>query len=415
MSSIPRIMAPVRVLHVVARMNRGGVETWLMQVLRNVDPARVRMDFLVTRGEAGHYDDEIRALGSAVIACDAPSRPDRFARRFLSILRDRGPYDVVHSHLHHFSGFVLALARLAGVPIRAAHSHLDTRDMDRGGGLRRRAYVSAMGAALRRYATCGFAVSAPAAEALFGVRWRDDARWGVARCGLDFGAFRAGPDETSARAELGVPADALVLGHVGRFDPQKNHALLVRIAAAAIQRDPRAFLVLVGDGPLRATIEDDARRLGIRDRVVFAGVRSDVPRLLRSFDCFVLPSVREGLPLVGLEAQGCGVPIVLSDTITRELVVIPELFTWRSPADPPESWAQAALSAAHGVRPAVAEAVAALERSEFSISRSVASLLAAYGGPAGLPARGAALASAGEERARRQGRGPGAAQREQRP
>lgn len=404
-------MAPVRVLHVVARMNRGGVETWLMQVLRTLDATRVRMDFLVTRGEPGHYDDEIRALGSAVIPCDASSTPDRFPRRFLSILRDRGPYDVVHSHVHHFSGAVLALARVGGVPTRVAHSHLDTREMDRSGGLGRRLYLRVMGSALRRYATSGLAVSASAAEALFGPGWREDDRWRIARCGLDFAPFRRPVDVTSVRAELGVPSDALLLGHVGRFDPQKNHELLIRIAAAACRRDPRAFLLLVGDGPLRGAIEADAVRLGIRGRVVFAGVRPDIPRLLRAVDCFVLPSVREGLPLAALEAQASGLPIVLSDCITHELVVIPELFAWRSLGDPPESWAEAVLGRARGgARVDVEEAVTAMERSEFSVSRSLASLLAAYGavshggtGPASRPP------PTGEGR-RRRDRAPGAAE-----
>jgi glycosyltransferase involved in cell wall biosynthesis len=371
----------VRVLHVVARMDRGGVETWLMQVLRNLDPARVRMHFLVTRAEPGHYDAEIEALASAVIPCASPSNPFLFARRFLAVLRERGPYDVVHSHVHRFSGFVLALARRGGVPVRIAHSHLDTRRLDAQAGLVRRLYLAVMGAALRRYATDGLAVSEAAAAALFGPRWRNDPRWEVARCGLDFSAFREPADVSSMRAELGVPRDALVLGHVGRFDAQKNHAFLLKVAAAVFRREPRARLVLIGDGPLRGPIEADAARLGVRERVVFAGIRADVPRVLRSFDVLLFPSIREGLPLVGLEAQAAGLPIVLSDTITPELVVIPELFSWRSTEEPAESWAEAVWSAARSRACGVA-AVAALERSEFSLPRSLSGLLEVYERPA---------------------------------
>jgi glycosyltransferase involved in cell wall biosynthesis len=373
-----RVMASIRVLHVVARMNPGGVEAWLMHMLRNADPARARMDFLVTLREPGGYDAEIAARGSAVIGCESPRNPALFARRFLRVLRERGPYDVLHSHVHHFSGFVLAVARHAGVPVRIAHSHLDTHDLDAEAGLARRTYLALMRAALRRYATHGLAVSESAAAALFGARWRDDARWDVARCGLDFSGFRGEDERSSVRAELGLPSDALVLGHVGRFDPQKNHHFLVEIAAAAFRREPRARLVLVGDGPLRASVEADSRRLGIRERVVFAGIRSDVPRILRSLDAFVFPSLREGLPLVGLEAQAAGVPLVLSDSITRELVVIPELFTWVSVDEPAESWAAAALSAASGTRPQGMDPVAALEASEFSLSRSMSRLLQVY-------------------------------------
>lgn len=370
-------MRPVRVLHVVAQMNRGGIETWLMQVLRNVDPKRVRMEFLTTRAAPGHYDDEIGALGSAVVTCESPSSPALFAERFLAVLARRGPYDVVHSHIHHFSGFVLALARVGAVPIRVAHSHLDTQQMDAEADLRRRVYLVSMTAALRAFSTHGLAVSAPAAEALFGPKWRGDPRWEIARCGLDFRAFRAPTDVAAVRAELGIPPDAVVLGHVGRFETQKNHELLLRIAAAAIRREPRAFLVLVGDGPLRERVDAAATRLGVRDRVVFAKVRADVARVLRAFDVFVLPSLREGLPLVALEAQAAGLAIVLSDCITREVVVVPELFTWRSLADSPDAWAEAALSAALQGRPVI-DTVAALDQSEFSLSRSISSLLDVY-------------------------------------
>jgi len=377
---VVRAVTALRVLHVVAQMNRGGVETWLMQVLRNLDPASVRMDFLVTLAEPGDYDAEIRARGSGMIPCELRGGAARFAWRFLAVLRERGPFHVVHSHEHHFSGFILALARRAGVPIRIAHGHTDTRDLDATAGPRRRLYLALMRAALRRFATHGFAVSAPAAAALFGPRWEDDARWEVARCGIDFGAFRGPADRAEVRRDLGVPASALVLGHVGRFDPLKNHALLLRIAAETLRRDSRTVLVLVGDGPLRAAVESDATRLGLRERVVFAGSRPDVPRLLPGFDVFVFPSIREGLPLVVLEAQAAGLPIVLSDGITREVVVIPELFAARSPADAPEAWAETVLSSVTRRVP-VEDAVAAMERSEFSLSRTLAPLLEVYGSP----------------------------------
>lgn len=350
-----------------------------MQVLRNVDPLRARMELLALDPEPGAYDAEIRALGSAVLHCGSTSAPLALARGLLTLLRERGPYDVVHSHVHHFSGVVLALARRAGVPVRIAHSHLDTQRLDREAGIRRRLYLAAMTAAVRRYATHGLAASTLAAEALFGAGWREDARWEIARYGLDFGAFRAPADVASVRAELGLGQDAIVLGHVGRFDPQKNHAFLVRIAAEALRRERRARVVLVGDGPLRPAVELETVRLGIRERVHFAGVRPDVPRVLRAFDAFVLPSHCEGLPLVGLEAQAAGLPIVLSDAITRELVVIPELITWRSLSDPPESWAEAALAAARGrAGPGRVEAVEALERSEFSLARTMSGLLDVY-------------------------------------
>ena len=371
------MVSPIRVLQVVARMHRGGVETWLMQVLRHIDRSRFLMDFVVTQPEPADYDEEVLALGSRIWPCPLRPDPTQFMRQFRAVLDVHGPYRVVHSHLHHFSGFVLGLARHAGVPVRLAHSHLDTASEDASAGVVRRAYLGLMRVALRRYATGGMGVTASAATALFGEDWRSDGRWRVARCGLDFGAFRAGADLGALRAELGLTPDAIVLGHVGRFDPQKNHAYLLRVAEAAFARDPLARLVLVGTGPLRGEVEAEAERLGIRDRVLFTGVRADVARLLRVFDVFVLPSIREGLPLVGLEAQAAGLPIVLSEGGTREVVVLPELFTWRSIANPPAEWAEAALRAARQRIP-LRDAVEALDRSEFSLSRALPALLDVY-------------------------------------
>jgi len=379
------IVAPIRVLQVVARMHRGGVETWLMQVLRHLDRSLVQMDFVITQPGPADYDEEIRTLGSSIWPC--PLRPDllRFTRELRTVLSVKGPYRVVHSHLHHFSGFVLGLARHAGVPVRLAHSHLDSASEDASAGVARRAYLGLMKAAVRRYATGGLSVSAAAATALFGEDWRADERWRIARCGLDFKAFRDGADLGTLRAELGLARDAIVLGHIGRFDPQKNHAYLLRIAEAAFAKEPRARLVMVGTGPLRAGIEDLAGHLGIRDRVVFAGVRADVARLLRAFDVFVLPSIREGLPLVGLEAQAAGLPIVLSEEVTREVVVLPELFTWQSiTTGSPAEWADAALRAARQRVP-LRVAVEALDESEFSLSRALPALLDVYAAASDSP------------------------------
>jgi glycosyltransferase involved in cell wall biosynthesis len=381
-------MAPVRVLHVVGRMDRGGVETWLVQLLRAVDPDRVRMEFLSSSAEPAHYQGEIASLGSAIIPCERPTAPPRYVRRFQRVLRARGPYHVVHSHLHHFSGLVLAVAARERVPVRIAHSHLDTLRVDAAAGLPRRLYLRAMRAAIRRHATHGLAASEPAAEALFGERWREDGRWTIARYGLDLTPFQAPVDVAAVRASLGVSAGALVVGHVGRFDPQKNHSLLVRIADEVIRREPRAAFVLVGTGPLRPTVEAEVERRGLSGRVIFAGVRSDVPRLLRAFDALLFPSLHEGLPLVGLEAQAAGLPAVLSDSITRELAVLPELLTWRSLADPVQAWAESVLAAARSAnRPR--DPVGALERSEFSLARSLATLLHVYGLPPARVARSA--------------------------
>ena len=130
---------------------------------------------------------------------------------------------------------------------------------------------------------------------------------------------------------------------------------------------------------MRASTEAESARLGVRERILFAGVRSDVPRLLCSFDVFLFPSLHEGLPLAGLEAQAAALPVVASDAVTRELAIVPSLFTWRSLSEPPDAWAESVIAAQH-LRPASnTEALRALECSAFSVHRSLQTLESAYG------------------------------------
>src|SRR5215831_6975231 len=114
---------PLRILQVVGSMNYGGVETWLMHVLRNIDRERYQMDFLVHTNRESSYDRELLSLGSQLHYCRSPRNPLQYAINFHRILKQSGPYDIVHSHVHLFSGYVVALARINGVPVRIAHSH----------------------------------------------------------------------------------------------------------------------------------------------------------------------------------------------------------------------------------------------------------------------------------------------------
>ena len=369
---------PIRVLHVVGGMNRGGVETWLMHVLRNRDPHRLRLDFLANTDQPSAYDDEIRDRGGRIFTCPGPHRLWKYARAFRRLLAEHGPFDVLHSHVHHFSGALIRLARSAGVPIRVAHGHTDTRSEDAGAGLLRRGYLGLMRRLLSHHATHRLAASREAAHALFGMEAPENS-WQTFYCGVDLTPFRQGPDRAGVRAELGFAEDAFIVGHVGRFVEVKNHKFLLDVLAEVSLREPRARMLLVGDGPLRAEIEGRAGRLGLAGRVRFLGARPDVPRLMGAMDVFVLPSRFEGLPLVGMEVQAADVPLVLSDTITSELDVVPGLIDRLSLSDPAATWAEHALALGRRVRSITrADAWARLESSPFNILHGVEALTSLY-------------------------------------
>lgn len=367
---------PVRILQVVGGLYRGGIETWLMHILRHIDREQYRMDFMVHTSEACAYDEEVRALGSQIYPCLGKRRPWVYAQNFRRILREHGPYDVIHSHVHHYSGYVLRLAQEAGVPVRIAHSHSSQSSVtvsDEQANVLRKLYLVMMKRWIRQHATYGLAASRKAAEALFGAEWDAVLNRKIFYYTIDLAPFRQPLDPAAVRAELGIPADAFVVGHVGTFTPVKNHSFLLEVAAELAKIEPKMRLVLVGDGYLRPSIEEQACKMGLAEQVLFTGLRSDVPRLMRgAMDVFVMPSLYEGLPIAGVEAQSAGIPAVLSDTITNEVDLIPELVRHISLAQPASNWAQAILQATNG-QPAISRQAALhiVEQSPFNIQTSV--------------------------------------------
>jgi len=372
----------LRILHVLAGMNRAGVETWLMHVLRHIDRNRFQMDFLVHDPHRGDYEDEIVALGSRVLRCLQPRRPWTFAANFRRVLHEAGPYDVVHSHVHHFSGFVLRLARAGGVRARIAHSHSDTSSLDARGSLPRQAYLRICRHWIRRHATAKLACSQEAAGALFGRGWANDPRVQILHCGLDMTPFSAPAARAAVRAELGIPDGAFVLGHVGRFCAAKNHSFLLEVAARVAQRHPAAFVLLVGEGTLETSLREKANRLGLSGRVIFAGSRGDVPRLmLGGMDIFLFPSLFEGLGLAAVEAQAAGLRCVFSSVVPQEADVVLPLVQRLPLTASVDTWAAAIL--AHCGRSAAMDqrtALAAVQQSPFSIQCSLRRLESTYAG-----------------------------------
>ncbi|WP_341736432.1 glycosyltransferase [Microcoleus sp. CAWBG640] len=310
----------IRILHAVGGMNRAGTETWLMHILRNIDRDLFQMDFLVHTDQPSAYDEEIRALGCQIIPCLDRSKPWLYSRNLKRILREYGPYDIIHSHVHHFSGYILWLAKQVGVPIRIAHSHNDTSEVDAHASFLRRLYTTLMKGFIQGSATAGLAASRVSAVALFGDDWENNTRWQVLYCGIDLTPFKTPVDGLALRRELGIPEDAFVIGHVGRFEEQKNHLFILEIAAIVAQKEPGMRLLLIGDGILRPMIEEKVKQMSLTPCIIFAGLRSDVPQLMQSvMNIFLLPSIHEGLPVVGIEAQAAGLPFVLSDVVTEEL------------------------------------------------------------------------------------------------
>lgn len=354
--------APIRILHVLGQLNPGGVENWLRDVLRRLDRAAFRSDVLVHAASPGAYDDEVKGQGARLFSCPHPQTPS-YRRRFRDLLARHGPFDVVHSHVHHFSGVVCRLAYQLGVPGRIVHSHTANTVGTR--RLARRAYEWVMCRRIADYATFGLATSGAADRALFrGAAARVPRK--ILPCGIDLRPFEPETDRSEVRRELGLPPHSFVVGHVGRFVPEKNHAFLLRVAAELAARRPETRLVLVGDGPLRGATEREATRL-IPGRAHFLGRQADVPRLLGAMDAFVFPSRVEGLGLALVEAQAAGVPCVAAESVPAEAVAIGRLVRRLPLSEPPAAWADVLLHLADAPRLARREALDAIGRGPLSL------------------------------------------------
>jgi glycosyltransferase involved in cell wall biosynthesis len=229
-------------------------------------------------------------------------------------------------------------------------------------------------------ATRRVACSDLAGDDLFRPGWKESSDASVLYYSIDLGPFRAPASRRDIRGALGVDAGAFVIGHVGRFDVQKNHRFLLEVTQALVRLRPDTLLLLVGDGPLRPEIESAVKALGLERHVRLAGIRGDVPAILTgALDALVFPSLHEGLPVVGLEAQAAGVPLIMSDAISTEVIASPRLVRTMSLSRSPLEWAEAIVEHHAQVHQNPGPRLGGLENGPFDIACSLRKLEDIYG------------------------------------
>ena len=330
-------MAPIRILQVMPAMDAGGMETFVMNVYRAIDRDKVQFDFLYHYDKPCFYDYEIQALGGRITKLTV--RQDNNLPGYLAALdrffAQHPEYRILHGHYSGFGMFYNAAARRRGVPVRVGHSHNTAYEPNLVGRLDK-----LMSARFNKDLTDRFACSRKAGEMLFGK-----SPFTVLPNGVDTAVFSAFDPERRAalREHLGVGENELLLGHVGRFTAQKNHAGLLRIFAALLPKCPNARLLLLGAGALEQDMRALAAELGVAGRVIFAGVRTNVQAFYAAMDAFLLPSLFEGLPVVLVEAQTAGLPCFVSDTVDAGAAFAPNVRFL--PPDAPDAWAQAIANA----------------------------------------------------------------------
>lgn len=300
---------PNRVLQVVTHMNRGGLETMLMNYYRNIDRNEVQFDFLTHRPEDGDYGNEIKQLGGKIYHLPRLNPWSPAYHKALSNFFDEHPeYKVIHVHQDCMSGIILKEAKLHGIPVRIAHSHSSNQDKNIKYPIKlfyKRKIIE--------YATQLSSCGQQAGIWMFG-----GAPFQILNNAIDAQKYAYNNEvRTQIRRHFNIKNDELLVGHVGRFSKPKNHEFLIDIFQKVQEKNP-AKLLLVGNGTLYGKIQDKVSRLGLNDKVIFAGLRSDIPDLLQAMDVFLFPSLYEGLPMVLVEAQAAGLPCVISDSIPND-------------------------------------------------------------------------------------------------
>ncbi len=303
---------PKRVLQVVPNMQQGGLENYVMNLYRNTDRDLVQFDFLEHYSTDHFFDEEIRDLGGRIYRIPLMEDKKRIPSyiKQLDRLYATHHYNVVHGHMATTAGLYLHAAKKHGVQNRILHAHEDS-------------YIKNVRGYVRKFliqhsshdATQLFACSKSSGEYYYGSK-----NFSVLHNAIDTERFSFSRKQRNRiRGRYGLTDDNFVLCHVGRFSLQKNHDRLIDIFAEIYNHDPRAFMFLIGVGETQEHIKQKVHDLGLDASIAFIGNTSTPEQFYSASDVFVLPSVFEGLPLTGVEAQTNGLPCVFSDVITREV------------------------------------------------------------------------------------------------
>ena len=331
----------MRVAEIVGKWLGGGVEAVVMNYYRNIDRSKVQFDIICDSDSTDIPREEIESLGGRVIIVPPYQKVLKYHRELKRVLKE-GNYKIVHSHINTLSVFSLWAAKAAGVPVRIAHSHSTTNKKEK----KRNLLKQVLRRFSRVFATHYMCCSELAGRWLFGDKAYDEGKVYLLRNAIDLDRFGYdGAKREEKRRELGIADGTFCVGHVGRFVDQKNHTFLLDIFNEICKRREDSVLLLAGCGPLEQALREKTARLGLEGKVRFLGQRSDVNELYLVFDAFVMPSLYEGLTVVGIEAQASGNLCFFSDEMTEKTKVTDHA-SFLSLSDGAEKWAKSVLEGA---------------------------------------------------------------------
>ena len=314
MSQTEKSKKPVIVAQIMGKWIGGGVESVIMNYYRHLDHTKIQFDFICDEDSTRIPYDEIKKLGGRVFLVPKYQKLPQHLKALEDLFR-KNHYRIVHSNVNTLSVFPLYAAKKAGVPIRISHSHSTSNVRE----WKRNIIKNILRPFSKRYATDYFACSELAGRYLFGSKTFDRGEVKIIHNAIDLDKFKFDPiARKNLRKELGIDDETIVIGHVGRFVQTKNHHFLIYAFKKYHNKNPNAKLLLIGTGPLEEKIKAKVKKLNLEDSVLFLGQRNDTNKLYSVMDIFCLPSLYEGLPVAGIEAQAAGLPCVYSDKVTIE-------------------------------------------------------------------------------------------------
>lgn len=328
----------IRVLHSVSNMDRAGIETMLMNYYRHMDRDKIQFDFLANKSKKGAYDEEIKNMGGRVYVTPGfnPIKSIEYRDFMMKLFREHPEYKIVHAHNGALGYWPLKYAAKSGVSVRIAHSHNTRINFDMKWLIK--SYCKKR---LKKIANIYWGCGKEAVEFYFGEKAKKEG-YKIINNAIEVERFLFNEEKRNEIRKTYGLDNKIVIGHVGRFMLQKNHKFLIKIFKGIHDKNENTVLMLIGEGELEQEVKDLVVELKLQDSVIFMGSIPNVNEMYQAMDAFILPSLYEGLPVVGIEAQAAGLPCYFSSTVTDE-TAITKLVRFISLDDSTDKWADIML------------------------------------------------------------------------
>lgn len=309
----------IKVAIVMGKFTSGGIKSVITNYYSNVDRNKISFDLLIDNNSPIDDYSEIETIGGRVCKISTLSNPFKYISQIYKLSKEN-KYDIIHGYVNALNVFSMFAGKMAGVPVRIAENLSSAHP-----GEKKTIVKNILKPFSKIFPTDLAACSKSCGEWLYGKKDIESGKVRIFNNAISLKKYTYDKElRENVRNSLGLSDENFVLGHIGRYQYQKNHNFLIDIFDEVYKRDKNSRLLLVGYGDLKEEIFNKINSLGLKDAVIDMGATENIAGLYNAMDVFVLPSFYEGLPVVGIEAQATGLPCVFSTEVTKETGVIPD-------------------------------------------------------------------------------------------